>query len=120
MNDVIRPDLKGVKHEVVLYIESLERITEPLKGNGAVKFMSALNRKLGQLADQLDQSEFGELKMSDGEDKTLDRFLKLAVAGQTLTANFKTFLQEYGPQIREDESKALPVFERMVRGGKKQ
>lgn len=111
----IRPDLTGMTKPQLDYVESLERIAKNLENNGAVEFMAALNNKLKVIASQLNSMDLS-LDLKDKDDKTLDRLLKMVDLGQGVISSFKTFLQEYGHQIKEDESKGQPVFEKIIRG----
>lgn len=109
---MLRPDLKGVSRQVLEYIEQLETMVIGLDGNGAVQFMLALNRKLTKMAIALDDMD---IDLGAKDDKTLDRFIKMTTVARGWTADFKTFLQEYGPQIKEDETLAgRPLIERIM------
>lgn len=110
----IRPDLRGMTAQQLAYVEDLERIAKNLENNGAVDFMAALNNKLKTLAKQLNSMEL-TLDLADKDDKTLDRLLKMVDLGQGVISSFKTFIQEYGHQTKEDETKGQPVLEQIVR-----
>lgn len=96
------------------YVESLEKITRSLSNNGAVKFMAALNKKMEAVAEQLDGMSI-DINMSDKDDKTLDRLLKMADLGGSFVNAFKTFNQEYGITEKEDEQKSVPLAEKLAR-----
>jgi hypothetical protein len=106
-----RPSLKGTPKEVLEYIEQLEVMVEGLDGNGAVQFMLALNRQLMDLA-----KDMADLKidLTGKDDKTLDRFIKMATVARGWTADFKAFIQEYGPQIKEESTAGQPLIERLI------
>lgn len=110
----IRPDLTGMTTAQIEYVESLEKITRSLSNNGAVKFMAALNKKMETVADQLDGMSI-DINMSDKDDKTLDRLLKMADLGGSFVNAFKTFNQEYGVTEKEDEHKSVPLVEKLAR-----
>lgn len=110
----IRPDLTGMTREQIEYVAYLEKIAKNLSNNGAVKYMAALNSKLEQVAKQLEGMHI-DISLSDKDDKTLDRLLKMADLGGSLVSAFKTFNQEYGEQTKEEERKGAPPIEKMIR-----
>ena len=107
-----RPDLKGAKSEIVVYISYLEKVIEGYRNNGAVMFVAALNRQLKKLADQIDEAD---INFSSSEDKLYERFLNTAKLGKDLISDFKSFLQEYGDKVQEDEKSKIPVVEQFAR-----
>jgi hypothetical protein len=113
----IRPDLTGMTAEQIEYVESLEKIAKSLSNNGAVKFMAALNKKMEVVAEQLDGMSI-DINMSDKEDKTLDRLLKMADLGGSFVNAFKAFNQEYGIQEKEDDRASAPLAEKLARKNK--
>lgn len=110
----IRPDLAGMTKAQLDYVESLEKIAKNLEHNGAVDFMAALNNKLKLLAEQINGMDL-VIDLKDKDDKTLDRLLKMVDLGQGVISSFKTFIQEYGHQTKEDEKKGQPHFEKIIR-----
>jgi hypothetical protein len=108
------PDLTGMTQAQLEYVGRLEKIAKNLSSNGAVKYMAALNKKLEDIALQLEEMDLN-IKINDKDDKTLDRLLKMADLGGSLVSAFKTFNQEYGEQIKEEERKGAPAIERMIR-----
>lgn len=111
-----RPNLKGTSPQVLEYIEQLEVLVQGLDGNGAVQFMLSLNRKLVQLAKDLDAMK---IDLTAKDDKSLDRFIKMATVARGWTSDFKSFLQEYGVQVKEESTAGVPLMERLVNGSNK-
>jgi len=110
LDSVNRPDLRNIDPEVVHYVVYLENIIEGYRDNGAVQFMAALNRKLKVLAAQIDDAT---IAFDSKDDKLYDRFLATAKVGKELASDFRSFLQEYGDKIREEDSgKKTPLIER--------
>lgn len=107
---LIRPELKGIKPEIVDYIQSLEKTIEGYRDNGAVQFMAALNRQLIKIAEQIDVAT---IDFTKSEDRMYERFLNTAKLGKDLTADFKAFLSEYGDALKEEESNKNS-FERLM------
>ncbi len=106
-----RPDLKGLKSETVQYISYLEKVIEGYRNNGAVQFMAALNRQLKTLATQIDGAD---IDFTKSDDKLYERFLNTAKLGKDLISDFKSFLQEYGDKVQEDEKGKIPVVEQFA------
>lgn len=107
-----KPSFIGCTEEQIEYIEELERLAAGLLQNGAVKLMSSLNKKMAVLADKVDDMD---IDLEDKDDKTLDRFIKMATAARGMVSDYKTFHQEYGPQIKVDETmSSRPLIERMM------
>jgi hypothetical protein len=106
-----RPDMKGVKPEVLEYIEGLEALANVLNGNGAVQFMLALNCKLMELSKDM----IGlDIDLTGKDDKTLDRFIKMATVARSWTADFKAFNLEYGEQVKQDATASQPLIEKLI------
>lgn len=111
-----RPNLKGTPTQVLEYIEQLETLVQGLDGNGAVQFMLSLNRKLVKLAKDMDDMD---IDLSAKDDKSLDRFIKMATVARGWTSDFKSFLQEYGVQVKEESTAGIPLMERIMNGSNK-
>lgn len=111
----IRPDLTGMTTAQVDYVEYLEKIALVLSNNGAVNFVSAINEQFTKLAEQTRGLDLDITSLKDKDDKTLERFLKMADVAPKLLASFKSFTQEYGATDKEDDQKSVPLVERMIR-----
>jgi len=105
-----KPDLKGTPRLVLEYIEQLEKELAGYKVNGAVKYVASINRKLHWLADKIDCMN---IDLEDPEDKTLDRFLKMAKEGNGFVSGMKSFTQEYGNVLPEETNTSIPLIEKM-------
>lgn len=105
-----KPDLNTAsKQQLVEYIEQLEAEIAGYKINGAVKYVASINRKLHWLADKIDSMN---IDLEDPEDKTLDRFLKMAKEGNAFVSGMKSFTQEYGNVIQDEGTSKVPLIEK--------
>lgn len=111
LETVNRPDFRDVDKEIFYYVQYLEKIIEGYRENGAVQFMAALNRQLKKIAVQIEEAD---IDFAKSEDRMYERFLNTAKLGKDLTADFKSFLQEYGEKIKEEEGH-IPLIEKHAR-----
>lgn len=110
---MVKPDLTGCTKAQLDYIDYLEKKLEGLNENGAILFMAALNRKLKTLSQSVDDMD---IDLQSKDDKTFDRFIKMVAAGSTLVADFKSFNQQYGEQLKDaTPAKRTPIEERFNR-----
>lgn len=108
MSNINRPTRESSEDEIWNYISYIEDKLSGYTKNGAVMFMKSLNNKLLTLAEQI---EAADIKFDSKDDRLFDRFLQAAKAGKDLTSDMKSFLQEYGEQIKEEEKKNVNLME---------
>lgn len=113
MEPITRPNLKDVEPLILDYILWLEKIIEGYGDNGAVYLVSALNNQLRNLADQV---QVIDIDFTKSDDKTFERFVQLVKLAREVTGDFKSLLQEYGDTLKVDDTKAIPLIERLARG----
>lgn len=107
-----RPNRQTGDEELWKYIEHLESIIAGYNDNGAIQFMAALNRKLKEIADQIN---FTEINFNSKDDKMYERFLSTVKAGMSIMSDMKLFTNEYGDQIKEDDKRVKNLMEERAR-----
>ena len=94
--------------------EEYERIISSYEQNGAAKLFYALNRKMNEMADRLNNTDLKTINLDDPKDKTFDRIKVIWNDAASIATAVKTLGDTAG--ITNDESKdtSVPTYKRIT------
>lgn len=85
---------------------TLDQLKERLKlyeQNGAAKLYYALNRKMNEMADMLNDNSLNDINLDDPKDKSFDRVFKLLEKSQLIATSSQTLRSFAGITDNEQE-----------------
>lgn len=103
---MIRPGLENILPEVTGYIEHLEDRLSQFEGKSMAKMYAALDRKLTKLAEIVDEYELSDSILTDKDDKSFDRLVKIAVESKDIMANLSFLEEKLNIRKAQEEKKA--------------
>lgn len=86
-------------------IEDLKKKLEQYEQNGAAKLYYALNRKMNEMADMLNNTKLAGIALEDKNDKTFERLKVLWTDSKTISEAAKIIGE--GAGITNDEKKDI-------------
>lgn len=78
--------------------------------NGAAKLYYALNRKMNEMADMLNDNSLNSINLDDPKDKSFDRIFKLLEKSETVASSAKVLGGIAGVTGKEEEDVSRKPF----------
>jgi hypothetical protein len=75
--------------ELLKKIKELETKVRIYEDNGAAKLYYALNRKMNEMGDMLNDNSLNSINLDDPKDKSFDRIFKLLEKSETVASSAK-------------------------------
>jgi hypothetical protein len=100
------PDEKDLEKR----IEELKRQIVMYEQNGAAKLYYALNRKMNEMGDMLNDNSLSSINLDDPKDKSFDRIFKLLEKSETVASSAKVLGTIAGITGDEDKDVARKPF----------
>ena|SRR5688572_7213905 len=91
-------------------IKSLEQKIKLYEDNGAAKLYYALNRKMNEMGDMLNDNSLKSINLDDPKDKSFDRIFKLLEKSETVASSAKVLGAIAGITGDEDKDVARKPF----------
>lgn len=100
------PDEKELEKK----IKELEGKVKVYEENGAAKLYYALNRKMNEMGDMLNDNSLKSINLDDPKDKSFDRIFKLLEKSETVASSAKVLGTIAGITGDEDKDVARKPF----------
>jgi len=91
-------------------IKTLEQKIKLYEDNGAAKLYYALNRKMNEMGDMLNDNSLKSINLDDPKDKSFDRIFKLLEKSETVASSAKVLGTIAGITGDEDKDVARKPF----------
>ncbi len=91
-------------------IKTLEDRVKVYEENGAAKLYYALNRKMNEMGDMLNDNSLKSINLDDPKDKSFDRIFKLLEKSETVASSAKVLGTIAGITGDEDKDTARKPF----------
>ena len=91
--------------------EELERIISLYEQNGAAKLFYALNRKMNEMADRLNNTDLKTISLDDPKDKTFDRIKVIWNDAASIATAVKGLGEIAGITDDEDKDTKNPKYQ---------
>jgi hypothetical protein len=91
-------------------IKALEQKIKLYEDNGAAKLYYALNRKMNEMGDMLNDNSLKSINIDDPKDKSFDRIFKLLEKSETVASSAKVLGAIAGITGDEDKDVARKPF----------
>lgn len=96
--------------ELIKKVKALEEKVSVYEQNGAAKLYYALNRKMNEMADILNDNSLSSISLDDAKDKSFDRIFKLLEKSETVASSAKVLGNIAGITGDEDKDVARKPF----------
>jgi len=92
-------------------LDEAEKIINLYEQNGAAKLFYALNRKMNEMADRLNNTDLKTISLDDPKDKTFDRIKVIWNDAASIAAAVKTLGETAGITHDEDKDTSNPKYQ---------
>lgn len=94
--------------------EELEKIINLYEQNGAAKLFYALNRKMNEMADRLNNTDLKTISLDDPKDKTFDRIKVIWNDAASIATAVKALGETAGITNDEQKDTVNPVYKKIT------
>lgn len=95
-------------------LEDAEKIINNYEQNGAAKLFYALNRKMNEMADRLNNTDLKTITLDDPKDKTFDRIKVIWNDAASIASAVKVLGETAGITNDEIKDTSNPVFRKIT------
>lgn len=91
-------------------IDDLKKKLAQYEGNGAAKLFYALNRKMAEMADRLNNTDLKTITLDDPKDKTFDRLKVIWNDAASIATAVKTLGETANISNDETKDTSTPIY----------